>query len=91
MDTAYRVMRNPELLEDFTLPDDSPIDFASLTLRETGVPLKLGLLHDEVWKRKIDLFYCCASCGKIFWEGSHFAKVLKQFAHILDSGTSDLK
>ncbi|KXJ29554.1 Exonuclease mut-7-like [Exaiptasia diaphana] len=85
MKLAHHIMKNPDLLDNIPLPVDCPIDYQTLTLKETGVPLKLGLLTDNAWKRKIDVFYCCAMCGKIFWEGSHFAKVQEQFAHLLYS------
>ncbi|XP_028664546.2 exonuclease mut-7 homolog [Erpetoichthys calabaricus] len=32
---------------------------------------------------KVDHFYCCTGCGKVFWEGSHFGRVLAQFQEVL--------
>ncbi|NXO49524.1 MUT7 Exonuclease, partial [Aramus guarauna] len=34
---------------------------------------------------KADLtdFYCCTRCGKVFWEGSHFGRVVSQFQDVL--------
>ncbi|XP_075628214.1 exonuclease mut-7 homolog isoform X10 [Balearica regulorum gibbericeps] len=34
---------------------------------------------------KADLtdFYCCTRCGKVFWEGSHFGRVISQFQDVL--------
>ncbi|NXJ01868.1 MUT7 Exonuclease, partial [Psophia crepitans] len=34
---------------------------------------------------KADLtdFYCCTGCGKVFWEGSHFGRVVSQFQDVL--------
>ncbi|XP_055661372.1 exonuclease mut-7 homolog isoform X6 [Falco peregrinus] len=34
---------------------------------------------------KADLtdFYCCTCCGKVFWEGSHFGRVVSQFQDVL--------
>ncbi|NXJ11373.1 MUT7 Exonuclease, partial [Odontophorus gujanensis] len=34
---------------------------------------------------KADLtdFYCCVRCGKVFWEGSHFGRIVSQFQDIL--------
>lgn len=86
MKAAYLVMVNGNCnaLEHLNHPLDCPIDFETLTLKASGIHLKLGLLHDEVWSRKIGLFYVCAACGKVFWEGSHFKNVLEQFAHVLD-------
>ncbi|XP_067868941.1 exonuclease mut-7 homolog isoform X2 [Heterodontus francisci] len=31
----------------------------------------------------VDMFYCCTSCGKVFWEGSHFNRVVSQFQEVL--------
>ncbi|NXX72400.1 MUT7 Exonuclease, partial [Spizella passerina] len=28
-------------------------------------------------------FYCCTCCGKVFWEGSHFGRVVSQFQDVL--------
>ncbi|NXB53992.1 MUT7 Exonuclease, partial [Leucopsar rothschildi] len=28
-------------------------------------------------------FYCCTCCGKVFWEGSHFGRVVSQFKDVL--------
>lgn len=28
-------------------------------------------------------FYCCTHCGKVFWEGSHFGRVVSQFQDVL--------
>ncbi|KAF7669556.1 hypothetical protein LDENG_00155470 [Lucifuga dentata] len=32
---------------------------------------------------RIPLFYVCTRCGKVFWEGSHFASILSQFQEVL--------
>lgn len=38
---------------------------------------------------KVSLFFCCSQCGKIFWEGSHFGRVVSQFKEVLqDQGES---
>ncbi|NXU20964.1 MUT7 Exonuclease, partial [Pardalotus punctatus] len=28
-------------------------------------------------------FYCCTRCGKVFWEGSHFGRIVSQFQDVL--------
>ncbi|NXM45273.1 MUT7 Exonuclease, partial [Gymnorhina tibicen] len=28
-------------------------------------------------------FFCCTHCGKVFWEGSHFGRVVSQFQDVL--------
>ena len=37
---------------------------------------------------KVDLFYCCVTCGKVFWEGKHFDQVCSQFSHVITTEDS---
>ncbi|KAJ7986881.1 hypothetical protein DPEC_G00333000 [Dallia pectoralis] len=32
---------------------------------------------------RIPIFFICTGCGKVFWEGSHFSKVVSQFQEVL--------
>ncbi|NXU68931.1 MUT7 Exonuclease, partial [Horornis vulcanius] len=32
---------------------------------------------------KLTHFYCCTRCGKVFWEGSHFGRIVSQFQDVL--------
>ncbi|XP_063289065.1 exonuclease mut-7 homolog isoform X1 [Pelobates fuscus] len=32
---------------------------------------------------RIQLFYCCSQCGKVYWDGSHFDQVALQFRGVL--------
>ena len=74
---------NPSKKASTLLP---PLDVNTLTLRN-GVRLKIDTLP-EAMLDKIELFYCCASCGKIFWEGGHFSRICTQFSDVLnDTGT----
>ncbi|KAM6047776.1 exonuclease mut-7 homolog isoform 3-T4 [Chlamydotis macqueenii] len=34
-------------------------------------------------KAELTDFYCCTCCGKVFWEGSHFGRVVSQFQDVL--------
>ncbi|NXQ81624.1 MUT7 Exonuclease, partial [Nyctibius grandis] len=34
-------------------------------------------------KAELTDFYCCTRCGKVFWEGSHFGRVVSQFQDVL--------
>ncbi|XP_064649794.1 exonuclease mut-7 homolog [Lineus longissimus] len=58
------------------------INFSTMTIGTGQVPLQLDSLPEAVIDA-IDLFFCCLSCGKIYWEGSHFKKVCEQFSRIL--------
>ncbi|KAM4719370.1 exonuclease mut-7 homolog [Anableps anableps] len=51
-----------------------------------GSPIKLHTVPPALLQR-IPLFYVCTRCGKVFWEGSHFGRVvslLKEVLHITD-------
>ncbi|XP_051832871.1 exonuclease mut-7 homolog [Antechinus flavipes] len=63
---------------------DSDLDVGSLTLKN-GTTLQIRTIPLGVLE-KTDLshFYCCTQCGKVFWEGSHFGRVVSQFQEILD-------
>ncbi|XP_028395062.1 exonuclease mut-7 homolog [Dendronephthya gigantea] len=61
----------------------SPLDVETLTLC-SGVKLKIEALP-EAMLDKIELFYCCAACGKIFWEGGHFSRICAQFSDVLNN------
>lgn len=63
-------------------PTNCPIDLVHLTL-PGEVPLKLGLLHEEALNNA-DVYFCCSTCGKVFWEGKHHKRVNAQFAYLLE-------
>ncbi|XP_078406608.1 exonuclease mut-7 homolog isoform X2 [Cetorhinus maximus] len=53
------------------------------TLRFTsGATLQVEAIPPGILDR-VDMFYCCTSCGKVFWEGSHFSRVVSQFQEVL--------
>ncbi|NXN37113.1 MUT7 Exonuclease, partial [Rhinoptilus africanus] len=53
------------------------------TIVQVGA-IPLGVLE----KAELTDFYCCTRCGKVFWEGSHFGRVVSQFQDVLVT-TSD--
>ncbi|XP_038623795.1 exonuclease mut-7 homolog isoform X2 [Tachyglossus aculeatus] len=63
--------------------EESALNTESLTL-SNGTSLQAwaipeGLLHRE----DLTHFYCCTRCGKVFWDGSHFDRLVSQFREIL--------
>ncbi|XP_040541588.1 exonuclease mut-7 homolog isoform X10 [Gallus gallus] len=49
-----------------------------------GTALQLAAIPSGVLeKAELTDFYCCTGCGKVFWEGSHFGRVVSQFQDIL--------
>lgn len=63
-------------------PTNCPIDLVHLTL-PGEVRLKLDLLHEEAFNNA-DVYFCCSTCGKVFWEGKHHKRVNAQFAYLLE-------
>lgn len=47
-----------------------------------GLPIQLHAVPPALLQR-ISLFYVCTRCGKVFWEGSHFGRVLSLFQEVL--------
>ncbi|KAM9735493.1 exonuclease mut-7 homolog isoform 2-T3 [Menidia menidia] len=47
-----------------------------------GSPIQLHTVPPGLLPR-IPLFYVCTRCGKVFWEGSHFDRVLSMFEEVL--------
>ncbi|NXL36239.1 MUT7 Exonuclease, partial [Glaucidium brasilianum] len=60
---------------------------ASVALAE-GTVLQISAIPPGVLdKAELTDFYCCTRCGKVFWEGSHFGRVVSQFQDVLvDAG-----
>ncbi|KAF0031365.1 hypothetical protein F2P81_015920 [Scophthalmus maximus] len=47
-----------------------------------GAPMQLQAVPPALLPR-IPHFYVCTRCGKVFWEGSHFGRVLSMFEEVL--------
>lgn len=47
-----------------------------------GAPIQLHTVPPGLVPR-ITHFYVCTRCGKVFWEGSHFERVLSMFQDVL--------
>ncbi|KAJ8260556.1 hypothetical protein COCON_G00162790 [Conger conger] len=59
----------------------SHLDRQSLTF-PGGAVLQLHTVPPGLLPR-IPVFFICTTCGKVFWEGSHFERVLNQFQDVL--------
>jgi hypothetical protein len=58
------------------------IDIQRMTIGSANVPIQLENIPEPVINN-VELFFCCLTCGKVYWEGSHFAKVCERFSHVL--------
>ncbi|NXL93399.1 MUT7 Exonuclease, partial [Alectura lathami] len=49
-----------------------------------GTALQVAAIPPGVLDRaELTDFYCCTRCGKVFWDGSHFGRVVSQFKDVL--------
>uniref|UniRef100_A0A8D0GUN3 Mut7-C RNAse domain-containing protein n=1 Tax=Sphenodon punctatus TaxID=8508 RepID=A0A8D0GUN3_SPHPU len=63
--------------------EESSLGLESLSLAN-GTSLQIGAVPPGVLnKADLAYFYCCTQCGKVFWEGSHFGRVVSQFRDVL--------
>ncbi|KRT80318.1 hypothetical protein AMK59_8218, partial [Oryctes borbonicus] len=46
-----------------------------LSLTKNGAKIQVDSVPTGVLE-KYDIFYVCEDCGKVYWDGSHFEKVL---------------
>ncbi|KAM6902121.1 exonuclease mut-7 homolog [Xenentodon cancila] len=53
-----------------------------------GSPIQLHTVPPALLQR-ISLFYVCTRCGKVFWEGSHFGRVLSLFQEVFHITNED--
>ncbi|KAM9841835.1 exonuclease mut-7 homolog [Aulostomus maculatus] len=53
-----------------------------------GAPIQLHTVPPSILPR-IPHFYICTRCGKVFWEGSHFGRVLSLFQEVLNISDGD--
>ncbi|XP_073412176.1 exonuclease mut-7 homolog isoform X2 [Dendrobates tinctorius] len=70
-----RVCENVQWMEEMGISSES-------LLLASGAPLQLSTVPPGLLD-KVPLFFCCSQCGKIFWEGSHFGRVVSQFKEVL--------
>lgn len=53
-----------------------------------GAPLQLHAVPPGLLPR-VPIFYACTRCGKVFWEGSHFDRVVSMFEELLQDSAPE--
>lgn len=48
-----------------------------LSMTRNGAKIQVDSVPSGVLE-KYDIFYVCEDCGKVYWDGSHFEKVLSR-------------
>ena len=62
---------------DPMVEDDHCIDMNTAVFRNSGVSIQLEYIPDCLFNEN-RLFYCCVSCGKVYWDGCHHDRVINQ-------------
>lgn len=63
-----------ERIQFILLGSDGKVD-VGLRCMKNGTKIQVEQVPAEVLA-KMDSFYVCEQCGKVYWDGSHFDKVL---------------
>lgn len=59
------------------------VNWDTVTVSSTSASIQTETVPETMFS-KVDMFFCCAQCGKVFWEGSHYERVCEQFSHVLN-------
>lgn len=62
--------------------------FSEDGLLESGVPIQMSVLSTKVFET-VQHFFVCTTCGKIYWEGSHFTRVKKHVSQYIEFQSSE--
>eukprot|EP00118_Oscarella_pearsei_P008417 m.43156 g.43156 ORF g.43156 m.43156 type:complete len:895 (+) comp33420_c0_seq3:117-2801(+) len=68
---------------DVCLGNGVVVDDGQMRLDPSGVEVQISNLPVDMPK-DIHEFFCCSSCGKIFWKGFHFSNLAEQFDYVLN-------
>lgn len=60
------------------------IDPVSITFLHNRVRIQVETVPSRKVFKGIDSFFVCTSCGKVYWEGSHYENISAQFSNILN-------
>uniref|UniRef100_T1J5A6 3'-5' exonuclease domain-containing protein n=1 Tax=Strigamia maritima TaxID=126957 RepID=T1J5A6_STRMM len=63
--------------------ENGKLDTLNLKTDENAV-IQFDGVNDELFKR-VDLFYICATCGKVYWEGSHLKRLVSALKNVVIS------
>ena len=58
------------------------ISYGTVTLASSGAGIQVDSVPAQILE-KVEKFYVCCTCGKVFWQGSHFERVCDQFDYVL--------
>lgn len=54
-----------------------------------GVPILVARIADDIISRT-ETFYVCAQCGRCYWDGSHYEKIINgRLSDVVQGGSTD--
>jgi len=62
-------------------------DGVNVVLTHNGVCLNIKNIPVGVLDR-VDMFFCCSTCGKVYWEGKHFERFVRTFHGVFNAATT---
>ena len=97
-DSSSLTPRSSSMKEDngeMTIEDKEfdDLDLETLTVGPSNTPILVEALP-ETMLDKVRVFYVCATCGKVWWEGGHYGRVrdyLENYIHGYEQENSELK
>jgi len=66
------------------IPDSFDCLDTKTALLGNGVHVRVEKIPPAMFG-KVELFYVCANCGKVYWEGGHYERVHKKFSYLLSA------
>lgn len=61
------------------------VDFTNVTVAKTGASILTKKIPEKVLN-VVDLFYCCESCGNVYWRGPHTTSTYEKLSYVLTDG-----
>ena len=62
-------------------------DGVSVVFNHNGVSLNIKNIPVGVLEH-VDIFFCCSTCGKVYWEGKHFERFVRTFHGVFNTITA---
>ena len=62
-------------------------DGVNVALNHNGVCLNIKNIPVGVLDH-VEIFFCCSTCGKVYWEGKHFERFVRTFHGVFSTDTT---
>jgi len=62
------------------------LDIKTLML-DSGARVRVEKIPSTMFG-KVEVFYVCINCGKVYWEGGHYERVHEKFSYVLSNNSN---